>query len=148
MRSQKTCPLLFGFLVCLLKGGGSSTEGVKCGLEIIETRCEYALNPVGIETEKPRFTWVLSSRKRGDYQRAYRILVASSMKNIENDIGHKWDSARVESSNSVNVPYGGKELRSTERYYWKVKVWDSSGRSSEWSRISVSSSTPSLLRLR
>ena len=40
-------------------------------------RCEYLVNPLGIDAGSPRLSWVLSSRQRGESQTAYQILVAS-----------------------------------------------------------------------
>ena len=35
-----------------------------------------------------------------------------------------WDSEKVYSGESVNIPYKGKQLASRERVYWKVRIWD------------------------
>ncbi len=97
-------------------------------------RCEYAKNPLGIDTPAPRFSWILESNQRGQMQTAYRILVASSTQKINPDIADKWDSGKVNSDKSVNVPYEGKVLSSGEKYFWKVRVWDKNGKSSTWSK--------------
>jgi hypothetical protein len=34
---------------------------------------------------------------------------------------------------SIQQAYGGPALRSGERYYWQVRVWDGEGEASEWS---------------
>ena len=31
-----------------------------------ELCCEYAVNPLGIDTHKPRFSWILQSKQRGN----------------------------------------------------------------------------------
>ncbi|MCK4782991.1 MAG: family 78 glycoside hydrolase catalytic domain, partial [Desulfobacteraceae bacterium] len=98
-----------------------------------ELRCEYAINPLGLDVRKPRFSWILKSEKRGQMQSAYRILVASSADNLESDMGDKWDSGKVTSEKSVNVVYQGSNLSSAEKCYWKVRVWDKYGKASEWS---------------
>jgi hypothetical protein len=44
-------------------------------------RCEYRVNPMGIDSTEPRLSWLLESigqEERGQIQSAYRILVASS----------------------------------------------------------------------
>ena len=41
-------------------------------------RCEYAVDPLGIDTAKPRLFWQVESRDRGERQTACHILVASS----------------------------------------------------------------------
>jgi len=98
-----------------------------------ELRCEYLIYPVGIDTPKPRFSWILQSNERGQMQSAYRVLVASDEKTLASNRGDKWDSGKVSSDQSVNVPYQVKPLSSGEQCSWKVRVWDKRGRPSPWS---------------
>ena len=93
-----------------------------------ELTCEYAINPLGIDVAQPRFGWVLESHGRGQEQTAYRILVASSLRKLRADVGDKWDSGKVDSDRSVNIPYQGKVLSSGEQCWWKVRVWDKNGK--------------------
>ena len=95
--------------------------------------CEYAKNPLGLDTKCPRFGWILEAQERGVVQSAYRILVATSRENLDADDGDTWDSGKVLSDRSVNIPYQGAVLSSAEKRWWKVCVWDQSGESS-WSR--------------
>ena len=103
-------------------------------LEPAQLTCEYAKDPLGIHTTSPRFSWILRSNRRGQIQSAYRILVARSKQKLERNIGDKWDSGKIASDNSVNVPYEGQPLTSGEKCYWKVRVWDKDGRASPWAR--------------
>jgi len=48
-----------------------------------------------------------------------------------------WDSEKTASDRSVNVEYKGKLLESRKQYYWKVKWWDISGKSSPYSNVQV-----------
>ena len=41
--------------------------------------CEYAPNPISIDTQEPRFGWLLQSERRNQSQSAYQVLVASSV---------------------------------------------------------------------
>jgi alpha-L-rhamnosidase len=99
-----------------------------------ELTCEYATNPLGIDTPQPRFGWLLDSDKRAQLQSAYHVLVATSEKQLQANVGDKWDSGKVNSDRSVNVAYRGKALSSDEQCYWKVRVWDKLGRPSTWSK--------------
>jgi len=99
-----------------------------------ELTCEYATNPLGVDTPQPRFGWLLKSDRRAQLQSAYRVLVAGSEKQLQANVGDKWDSGMVNSDRSVNVEYRGKALSSDEQCYWKVRVWDHQGRPSTWSR--------------
>jgi alpha-L-rhamnosidase len=69
--------------------------------------------------------------RRGARQTAYRILVAPSETGWEGGTSLIWDSGRIESDQSIHVPYSGPALASGRRVYWKVRVWDEAGREAE-----------------
>jgi len=102
-------------------------------MTVEDLRCEYAVNPLGIDVAHPRFSWVLKSTLRGQTQSAYQILVAASKAKLDTDIGNRWDSGKVRSAQSVNVAYQGSALASAETCWWKVRVWDKDGKASAWS---------------
>jgi alpha-L-rhamnosidase len=98
-------------------------------------RCEYLVNPLGIDPPHARLQWVLETPpgERGKKQTAYQILVAASDATLRADRGDLWDSGKVESNQSAQVPYGGKPLAPRQRCWWKVRVWDERGKPSGWS---------------
>ncbi len=98
-----------------------------------DLRCEYLKDPLGLDVARPRLSWHLADDRRGARQRAYRILVASSVDALAEDAADVWDSGRVESDRSIHVEYGGPKLRSRRRYVWKVRTWDADGGPSPWS---------------
>lgn len=104
-------------------------------LWITSIYCEYSKNPIGIDEKTPRFSWVLNGSKRREKQTAYQILISQNQDNLNNDIGDYWDSQKVHSNNSVNILYNGKQLESSTRYYWKVRVWDSEDTQSSFSDV-------------
>lgn len=110
-----------------------------CGLIKSPTSllCEYTSNPLGIDVARPRFSWVIEHSERGQFQSVYRVLVASSQKNLDTENGDKWDSGKVVSEKSVNVIYAGSALKSEQTYYWKVRVWDKDGKISPWSKVTT-----------
>ena len=55
---------------------------------------------------------------------------------LAQDRADVWDSGRVESDQSVNVPYSGPAVESRRRYYWQVRVWDPQGQASPYSQAS------------
>jgi hypothetical protein len=71
---------------------------------------------------------------RGARQTAYRVLVASTARLLGEDQGDLWDSGRVQSDQSNQVEYAGKGLRSSQRVFWKVKIWDEHEQPSPWSQ--------------
>lgn len=103
------------------------------GLRPTALKCEYQVNPLGIETASPRLSWHLQSAQRGAVQSAYQVLVASSAERLKKNIGDLWDSGRVASSQSVHVAYTGQPLRSRQRVWWKVRAWDRAGHPSDYS---------------
>ena len=92
--------------------------------------CEYRINPLGIDVLHPRLSWQLESDQRGARQTAYRILVAAAETDLS-DGSVLWDSGKVPSDQSIHVVYKGPEFVSGQRVYWKVLIWDESGREAE-----------------
>ena len=68
---------------------------------------------------------------------AYRLIVASSEKKLDQNVGDRWDTGRVESATTVNVEYAGSSLSSGERCYWKVRAWDNKGNHGDWTQPST-----------
>jgi alpha-L-rhamnosidase len=66
-------------------------------------------------------------------QTAYQILVASSEEKLKAGEGDLWDSGKVISDQSTQVPYQGKGLSSRQHCYWKVRVWDKDGEANGYS---------------
>ncbi len=99
-----------------------------------DLRCEYAVNPLGVDVASPRLFWTLKSSERGQRQTAYEILVAGSEKELAAGKGDLWDSGKVDSDETIQIPYGGKELRSSQEVFWKVRVWDAEHKVSAWSK--------------
>ena len=104
---------------------------------VTDLKCEYSRQPLGIDTLRPRLAWVPHSPRRADAQSAYRILVSGDAEMLSKDAGDLWDSGKIESSQSVLVPYGGKPLESGQTCYWKVRVWDGAALASDWSTPST-----------
>ncbi|RKY05352.1 rhamnosidase [Candidatus Poribacteria bacterium] len=99
-------------------------------------RCEYRVNPLGIDVPNPRLSWELEPvdpESRGARQTAYRIIVSSSRENLERDVGDLWDTGRVELDETAQIVYSGEPLRSGMECWWKVMIWDDEGEPSEWS---------------
>ena len=99
-------------------------------------RCEYLRDPMGIGMGRPRLSWILQpshTAPRGQKQRAYEILVASSARLLAHNQGDLWQSGRIESDQTSQILYHGKPLGSEQECFWKVRSWDESGKASGWS---------------
>ncbi len=99
-------------------------------------RCEYCINPLGVDKKNPRLSWFLSHSDRGEKQSAYQVIVSSSLEKLNDNIGDIWDSGKV-LSNSQLILYDGAPLESKKRYYWKVRWWDSKDRVSPFSEVAI-----------
>ncbi len=101
-------------------------------LTIEKSWVENRLNPRGVTTQAPRLTWALASEVRGAAQTAYQVQVAASPEALKGGKALVWDSGRVDSSESVRVPYAGPALESGLTYFWQVRTWDQRGKRSAW----------------
>jgi alpha-L-rhamnosidase len=99
----------------------------------INLRCEYLVNPLGLDVPAPRLSWQLDDPRRGAVQTAYRILVAGSAELLASDKGDLWDSGEVASDRTTWIPYAGKALAAHQMCHWKVRVWDKDRKPSAWS---------------
>ena len=97
-------------------------------LQAVKLTCESRVNPIGLDEKHPNFGWQLVSDERNAYQSAYRVRVMREEENTP-----VWDSGRVESDESLYVPYEGEALEPRTRYFWQVCVWDKAGQASGWS---------------
>ena len=103
------------------------------GLKPAGLKCEYRANPLGLDAPRPRLSWQLESKERGQSQTAYQVLAATSPDALAKGSGDLWDSGKVVSSGSGQVAYGGPPLRSGQRVYWQVRAWDREGSPSAYS---------------
>lgn len=88
-------------------------------MKAINLKCEYLINPIGIDIQNPRLMWNCDG---GIKQTAYRIVAKSDEKTV-------WDSGKVNSS-SMYAEYPHK-LKSRERIIWSVTLWDEDDREGE-----------------
>src|SRR5690349_17122246 len=71
----------------------------------INLRVNALENPISVDSSQPRFSWQMADSRRGARQIAYRIVVASTPETARADL---WDSGRVTSADSIEIPYAGK----------------------------------------
>ncbi len=128
MRSVVCAALIMAWVV----PAGQSASG-RPASSADELRVEHLVNPLGIDVEKPRLSWMLSAGPRGRRQSAYQVLVASSPELLRKDKGDLWDSGKISSDQNTFVPYAGQPLASGTQAWWKVRVWDQDGRAAPWS---------------
>ena len=64
---------------------------------VVQLRCEYLTNPLGIDTPDPRLSWIIESNERGVSQSAYQVLAASSEVALRKGPADLWDTGKVRS---------------------------------------------------
>lgn len=93
------------------------------------------MNPLGIDVEKPRFTWVLTSKENNQRQSAYEIIVSEKLAAVSSGKGDIWSTGKILSSQSAHVLFNGTALKSFTKYFWSVRVYEANGQVSEWSTV-------------
>ena len=124
----------FSYAVLLSLTFQSAAQGRDGALTPVRLRCEHLENAIGLDELRPRLSWIVKSDHRGAKQTAYRIVVASSRQELTVHKGNLWDSGRVESDQTVLIPYAGNPLTSRRQCFWKVMVWDDADKPSPWSK--------------
>lgn len=101
--------------------------------EVNQLLCNNLSNPIEISVSTPGFSWQLKSDKRNVTQSAYEIRVSSDLSLLKKGKHLDWNSGKILSDESVHVNYKGNALQSDKKYFWQVRVWDNSNKSSSWS---------------
>ena len=137
MRRTKNILILLLFLYLPWAVFASRIVDVSSSVVPGNARCEYLINPKGLDELQPRLSWTLraaDSSAFGQKQTGYRILVASTESGLKLNRGDVWDSGWVNSSEMQQISYKGKPLVSDKIYFWKVSVKDQKGKVSGWSK--------------
>lgn len=121
------------FPICLIVILTAALAGA-ASLTPVYLRCEYRVNPLGIDETSPRLSWQLESSRRAECQTAWQVLVASSEDKLIPGKADFWNSGKVADDNTTNIVYNGRALASRQICYWKARVWDKNGSPSDWSR--------------
>ena len=92
-------------------------------MKAIRLRTEHLRNPIGVDFTSPRLFWNCEGGKR---QTAYQIVAADDAGNL------LWDSGKIESA-SMRAQWGGKPVPPKTKVLWKVRLWDETDTSGDWS---------------
>jgi alpha-L-rhamnosidase len=96
----------------------------KANLTFSKMLVEYVVNPVNIDNNNPRFSWIIKSSERNQNQSAYRIFVATNKKLLASEKADIWDSGKINSSETIQHELTEMVLKSNQKYFWKVVIWD------------------------
>jgi len=99
------------------------TQGLAQKTRVYDLKLEGQINPLGISSSAPNFSWKIGSDLNSVMQTHYQIMVSKSTSFKANNL--VWDSQKIESDQSQYLKYKGPKLESNKRYFWKVRVWNS-----------------------
>ena len=88
---KQTRWFLLTFMLALTSAAGQPTSSITP----LQLRCDYAKNPLGVDSSPPRLFWQLAGGGRGLFQSAYQILVASKAEILAQDQGDLWDLSLI-----------------------------------------------------
>lgn len=117
--------LLAGLLVVLLSACSTESNTAKQAAKTAQTfkpinlLVEAKQQPLNVHQRTPGLSWQSTVTR----QSAYQIQVASSSDQLTSDTADLWDSGKIDSRRSLNIAYRGKTLTSSERAYWRVRIW-------------------------
>jgi alpha-L-rhamnosidase len=123
MRTQTLYKMLTVAALVLVSAVGADAA-------VVRLRTNALVEPLGIDTARPVFSWQSDAKTKDWMQAGYEVLVATEVGDLRAGKA-VWDSGRVASSESVGILYGGGALRSQQRYWWTVRVWDGKGKVTE-----------------
>lgn len=120
MKSKLFISILFLNLISL----------TNAAITVTSLKTENMTNPLGIDAERPRFSWkTMAATETNVLQKAYQIMVSSTVEKLNANVADVWNSGKVNSANQLWIPFGGGELKSNQQFFWKVKVWTNKGES-------------------
>ncbi|MBN9383879.1 MAG: glycoside hydrolase family 78 protein [Chitinophagaceae bacterium] len=92
-------------------------------------RCEYLVDPLGIDVSHPRLSWRLDDKRPGAIQKAYSLTISTDSLSLANSATGVWSTGHRDAADQL-VTYDGPALKPFTRYYWRVEVWDKDGQRS------------------
>jgi alpha-L-rhamnosidase len=120
--SFKKCQIInleFILLIMIFSGCGKPSDVFHTG----NLKCEYLINPLGIDKPSPRFTWQMIDNKNGAEQSAFQIFVGTDSSEVAGRKANVWNSGKINSAKNL-VAYKGGPLNPFTKYYWNVRIWD------------------------
>src|SRR2546428_11874555 len=106
--------------------GSTPVDGVS-GVTIADVRFEHRRDALGVGEARPRLSWIVTTSVATWRQAGYEIEAYGSEGRLRGRTG------RVESDQSVLVPWPFAPLSSRERLMVRVRVWEVHGQPLAWS---------------
>ncbi|PCJ94495.1 MAG: alpha-L-rhamnosidase [Flavobacteriaceae bacterium] len=140
MNSNKSSLIKITLLITACLGTFSLAQAQA---SLSQLQVEYQVEPLGIEVEKPLFSWQMTtnSEERGQSQNAYQIVIKDEEGKIV------WNTQKITANTSIAISYDGEKLQPTTRYRWNVTVWNQDNKefeASSWFETGLMNSNPDL----
>jgi len=107
-------------------------------IQLVELKTEYLNNPLGIDVLSPRLSWKIKTTSDdiiNQEQKAYQILVATTLEKLAEGNADLWNSGKIISAANKQITYLGSKLNSKQKCYWKVKIWNTETNYTAWSEV-------------
>ena len=123
MKHKTIISICFIFMLLLgsLNFAFAAEENPTLETAIVNLKTEGRVDPIGIDSPQPAFSWQMQSSVTGAAQAAYHITVQ------DDQLSTVWDSGVVESAQSSHILYEGEPLNPSAAYTWNVVVTDQNG---------------------
>tara|TARA_B100001093_G_scaffold518552_1_gene603817 strand:+ start:1558 stop:4233 length:2676 start_codon:yes stop_codon:yes gene_type:complete len=109
------------------------TQGLAQKTRVYDLKIEGQNNPLGITNSSPNFSWKIASDLNSVMQTHYQIMVSKDNSFRTSEL--VWDSQKIESDQSQYLKYKGPKLKANQRYFWKVRVWNTKEKKSTTSSL-------------
>lgn len=90
-------------------------------MTIQNVTCEFTSSPIAVDCKHPRFSWEIDTEENNVFQASWQIVVKNEYGSL------MWDSGIRKSSESVGIPYEGKELTSSTIYKYRISIQTNTG---------------------
>jgi alpha-L-rhamnosidase len=99
-------------------------------MQPVRLKTNHHVNPLGIDSPQPSFSWQLGEDAGRFQQSAFEI-------HVKTDSGTVWESGVKAASRSQAIRYAGDTLKSQTLYSWAVRVQNAEGEWSDWSELAT-----------
>lgn len=111
--------LLIAICILIFRTSNSAAQTEQGAINL---KCEYLINPIGMDAPNPRLTWQMLDSRQNAKQTAYRIVIDTDSALVNAGKGSIWNTGWIKKSDVNLIVYNGQALKPFTRYYWKVDI--------------------------
>lgn len=100
-------------------------------LVIDDLRCNNMINPEGVNA--PLLSWKIKTSIEGISQKAWDVEIATSKDLLLKNRADVWKSGKHLSTEQFNITPKVSKFVDATTYFWRVRIWDNTGKLSNWS---------------